>query len=63
MKKETRASVEAELKRIAEIEDKFKALGKLLYHCYHDDKDHNFCLIMQEFERDLNNLNKKEVKQ
>lgn len=47
---------ELELQRLSKIEDKFKYLGKFLYSCYKDQKNHNFELIMQEFDRDLINL-------
>ena len=47
---------EAELERIGKLETKFKYLGKFLYSCYKDKKDHNFELIMQEFDRDIQKL-------
>lgn len=52
------AEIECELKRIADVENKFKCLGKFLYSCWKDKKAHNFELIMEEFDSDLTKLHK-----
>lgn len=46
----------SELERIGKLETKFKYLGKFLYSCYKDNKPHNFELIMEEFDRDIQKL-------
>lgn len=47
---------ELEIRRLAEIEDKFKALGKFIYACWIDNEPHNFGMIMREFNRSLKEL-------
>lgn len=48
-----------ELEAIGALEGKFKELGKFLYACYKDNQDHNFELIMKEFDRDIVRLLKR----
>lgn len=58
MRFKNKKEVEKEMLRLAAIQKKFQDIGQHLYLCWKDDKPHNFELIMQEFERDLNELNK-----
>jgi len=51
---------EAEIKRLALIEVKFKELGKLLYNYWKDKQTHNFNSIMEEHHKEITKL--KELK-
>ena len=60
-----RKQIMKELKLVSEIEDKYRDLGKLIMICWKDKKPHNFDLLIEEYDRDIKELQsklKREVK-